>query len=299
MLDSRSFIIAPGPESPEAVEAAATVVQATLDNWVKPELERRQEAGSWPDEEPVRRFQVQFLDEETVVRLNDEVGGYLELDGGELIEINEFLSRSETGDVVGYRLPDEHAHHSHLTGWSNGKALFTTQHLAYRDPGRHEVLAGGREFLATAQDALEKRRLRACLDTAYSAAELLARAELLSCAPAVELVRGTSSHKGIGKAYNAWTGHLKNGDARFAVALNRLTDLRLTARYGREGQVVDEEEARSLLAVLVEMEKHVARLAEGPLHEMPDQFTVVAARNLKPGELVEAEATSIFPVKDD
>jgi uncharacterized protein (UPF0332 family) len=299
VLDPRRFVIAPGPESPEAVEAAATVVEMTLDSWINPEVERRTEAGSWAEGERVRRFQVQFLDESVVVRLNDEVDGYLQVDGGGFVEMNELLSRSEIGDVVDYRLPDEIAHHSHFTAWSHGGAWFTTHQLAFRDPGRHEVLAGGREFLATARDALAERRLRACFDTAYSAAELLARAELLSCAPAIQLALGTSSHKGIGKAYNAWTGHLGNGDARFAAALNRLGELRLTARYGREGLMGDEEEAKTLLAVLTEMEEHVAHLAEAPLHEMPDQFTVIAARNVKPGEVVEASATSIFPVPAD
>jgi len=43
------------------------------------------------------------------------------------------------------------------------------------------------------------------------------------------------------------------------------------------------------------MERHVAHLAEAPMHELPNQFTVMAARPIKAGELVGMDATTLFP----
>jgi hypothetical protein len=70
----------------------------------------------------------------------------------------------------------------------------------------------------------------------------------------------SSTHKRVSAAYNAWAVHLKNDDLRFAGTLNRL--------------------------------------AEGPMHELPDRFKVIATRELQPGELIDRDATTIFPSGD-
>jgi GMP synthase-like glutamine amidotransferase len=59
----------------------------------------------------------------------------------------------------------------------------------------------------------------------------------------------------------------------------------------------DEAEATELLAVLEDREKHVTHMAEAPIHELPDQFTVLATREIKAGEPVGADAVTVMPPK--
>ncbi len=169
--------------------------------------------------------------------------------------------------------------------------------LGHRDPSRHEVLAVAREFLAAAKESLEAQRLHPFFDNANSAVELLAKAELLSCAPTIGVARETSSHRTLSQAYNLWVGHLENGDCRFSEALNLLAKLRRQARYLTTQLEGDEVEATRLLKVLEQMERHVSHLVEAPMHELPGGFSVLATRELKAGELLGPDAMTVFPGK--
>lgn len=275
-----------------------SLFQSIVETWVNPEVERRREEGTWLEGRRVGRFQVQFLDDhETTTRLNEEVQGILTVKATGPIEKGQAITAADFSEISGYQLPDQHAHHPHVTGFSHNGMWFFTFQLGRRDPARHEVLAAAREFLAAAHAALEAGRLRVCLDAANSAVELLAKAELLSCAPTIEIAQKAASHRTLSQAYNVWAGRLGNSDRRFSDALNRLAALRRQARYLTAELDGDEAEAIELIAVLDDMEKHVAHLVKAPMHELPDQFTVMAARQIKAGELVGPDATTLFPSK--
>jgi uncharacterized protein (UPF0332 family) len=264
--------------------------------YVEPEIARREAASEWSDGTAVIRFQVQFLDDgEVRTRLNDEVGGYLEVKATGPFEEGQLITAGDFSEIVGYRLPDEHAHHPHVTAFQHHASWFLAFELGGRDPARHDVVSAGREFLAAAHDALASGRLRVCLDNAHSAVELLAKAELLSCAPTIEVAQQSSSHRTLLQAYNIWSGRLGNSDQRFAQALNRLAKLRRKARYLSSDLDCDVSDAEKLLSVLDDMERHVTHLAEAPMHELPNRFTVLASRQISAGELIGMDATTLFP----
>jgi hypothetical protein len=281
-----------------AVESATTLLTNMVATYVDPEIVRRQQAGEWLDGTTVFRFQVQFLDAgEIQTRLNEEVKGFLTVKAAGPVEAGQQITAADFTEIRDYRLPDEYAHHPHVTAFVHNSEWFLSFQLGGRDPARHEVLAAGREFLAAAHDALAAKRLRVCLDNANSAVELLAKVELLSCAPTIEIAQKSTSHRTLSQAYNIWSRRLGNSDQRFAEALNRLAALRRRARYLENDLDCDQEEPSELLSVLGDMERHVAHLAEAPMHELPSRFTIMAARELKAGELVGPDATTLFPAK--
>jgi hypothetical protein len=276
--------------------AAKTMFASMTEIWVTPEIERRRQAGTWGEDDVVYRFQVQFLDEdEVVVRVNDEVKGVLTVKANGPVEKDQEVYMEDFSEISSYQLPDEYAHHPHVTAVFHHETWFMGYQLGHRDPSRHEVLAAGREFLAAAADDLQANRLRPFFDNANSAVELLAKAELLSCAPTIEIARESGSHRTLSQAYNVWVGHLENGDRRFSDALNRLAKLRRQGRYLTTELEADEGEANEILGVLQDMERHVSHLAEAPMHELPNGFSVLATRELKAGELLGAEAMTVFP----
>jgi HEPN domain len=298
------MVTAASEETPTSAEDAAgtkvglSLFESMTVNWVKPEVLARREDGSWTDEDLVYRFQVQFLDnDEVAVRLNGEVQGVLEAKATRAIEKGEEVFEDDFSEISGYRLPEEYAYHPHVTGFCFKGEWFLAFQLGHRDPARFEVLAAGKEFLATAHEALAAGRLRAFFDVANSAVELLAKAELLSCGPTIEYALKSVSHRTLSSAYNIWTGRLGNSERRFADALNRLAKLRRQARYIDNELEGDEAEAAELLATLDEMERHVSHLAEAPMEELKDGFTVLATRELKAGELLGADEMTIFPAK--
>jgi len=270
--------------------------QGMVTAYVEPEIARREVASDWTEGTPVLRFQVQFLDDgEVRTRLNNEVGGVIEVKATGPIKKGQLITADDFSEITDYRLPDEHAHHPHVTAFLHHSSWFLAFQLGERDPARHDVLAAGREFLRAAHDALADHRLRVCLDNAHSAVELLAKAELLSCAPTIEVAQRFTSHRSLLQAYNVWSGRLGNSDQRFAQALNRLAKLRRRARYLSSDLDCDAAEGAELLSVLDDMEQHVAHLAEAPMHELPDRFTVIASRKIKAGELVGMDAITLLP----
>lgn len=288
------------PVSPEVApaheEAGKTMFDSMTEIWVTPEVERRRHAGTWGEDDVVYRFQVQFLEEdEVVVRVNDEVKGILTVKATGPVEKGQEIYMEDFSEISGYQLPDEYADHPHVTAVFHHETWFMSYQLGHRDPSRHEVLAAGREFLSAADDDLQAHRLRPFFDNANSAVELLAKAELLSSAPTIEIARECGSHRTLSQAYNVWVGHLENGDRRFSDALNRLAKLRRQGRYLTTDLEADEDEANGILAVLRDMERHVSHLAEAPVHELPSGFSVLATRELKAGELLGADAMTVFP----
>jgi hypothetical protein len=286
-------------ESAVGTEVGLSLFESMRINWIEPEVLSRRAGGHWDADDVVYRFQVQFLDhDEVAVRLNEEVKGILEVKAIGPIEKGQEVFEDDFSEVSGYRLPEEYAYHPHVTGFAFKDQWFVSFQLGHRDPSRFEVLAVGREFLATARDALAAGRLRAFFDTASSAAELLAKAELLSCGPTIECALKSNSHRYLSNAYNIWTGRLENSERRFADALNRLAKLRKEARYLENELEGDEAEATELLTTLEDMERHVAHLAEAPMEDLRDEFTVLATRELKAGELLDKDAMTLFPAKE-
>ena len=272
---------------PDLARVGSTLFQEMLSRFVEPEVSRRQEAGEWPVDAGIYRFQVLFHQErEPEVRFNEQVGGMLEAVAARALEKGEDVMLEDIAGVKGYKPRSEDDGVPHVTAFAHRDGWSLAFEFNYRHPRRFEYLASGREFAASACEALSAGRVGVALDNAFSACELLAKAELLSCHPTVDDALASNSHGAVARPYSLWA-RLDNTDARFVRLLYRLQELRPAGRYLNKELTVDADQASELIALLSEMEQHVTRVANGEdAGESPRGFNVIAARDIKAGQLV-------------
>jgi hypothetical protein len=264
--------------------------------YVLPEVERRRADATF-DDDLVFRFQV-LLPEggEPEVRLNHEVAGTVMVTATRTIAAGEEVTVDDISGVSEYTPGPEDAGVPHVTGFlhrDGWSLVFEFNRGGHSD--RFEFLRLGGDYLETAREALDGGRLQAFADNAYSACELLAKAELLSSRPTVELVLNSHSHAGVSRPYNAWA-KLRNSDPRFAKLLGRLAEMRPAARYLQRELPLDPAGATDLLHLLEEMHAHVqAAVADGSGRGEPNVFYVYAARELRAGEIVRRGDFTLTP----
>lgn len=268
-----------------------------VSRYVLPEVERRKAAGTFRVE-AVTRFQVLFGDErDAEVRLNQDVGGSIVATATRAIAAGEEVAVDDISGISEYTPRDQDAAVPHVTafahrgGWS---IVFEFGRGGHSD--RFEFFHLGIEYLETAREALQAARLRPAIDNAFSACELLAKAELLSNSPTVEVVLSSSSHNAVARPYHTWA-KLGNTDVRFAKLLGRLTQLRVSARYRERDLGVDHAGVDEILELLEEMRSHVeAQLQEESHPDEANVFYVYATRAIQAGEIVRRGDFSIYPL---
>jgi hypothetical protein len=267
-----------------------------LARFVLPEVERRRADGSFGDD-LVYRFQVLFPEgAQPEVRLNGDVGGTADVTAARVLARGEDVRVEDISGVSSYTPRREDAGVSHVTafmhrdGWSLAFEFGRGGHS-----NRFEFLRLGVDYLETARRALAEGRLGPFVDNALSACELLAKAELLSTRPTVDLVLNSRSHDAIARPYHAWA-KLGNTDVRFAKLLGRLAERRSAARYLDRDLDVDESDAEQIAGLLGEMREHAeARVNGGGGRAEPDVIYAYATRELRAGELVLGGDLSVMP----
>jgi uncharacterized protein (UPF0332 family) len=159
---------------------------------------------------------------------------------------------------------------------------------------RFEILRLAEAFYTAAELAIESGLLAPFLDLAYSTCELLAKAELLSQRPTVELVLNSKKHAGVASAYHQWAD-LENTDRRFARLLGQLGNHRSAARYGARPLAIDLVSAAEIRSLLLEMRNYVRRQVESnPGAGEPNVFYAYAAREMRAGEVVGTDDFTII-----
>lgn len=234
-------------------------------------------------------------DEAAVVRLNREVGGTVTARATRPIEAGEEVAIEDMAGITAYTPREEDAEVPHVTAFLLADGWSVAFKFGYRDPRRHEHLQAGREFLATARDAHAAGRLRTFADNAFSAVELLAKAELLCNAPTIELALAARRHGGVSSPYNLWA-RLGNTDARYAALLNQLGNMRGAARYLNGELTLTSAEAAAMLAVLDEMAEYVRAAVEEPVSERG--YQVIATRPIRAGTLVKRDDFTLKPLPE-
>lgn len=275
-------------ESPSVEQWGQPLFDDVVERFVVPEIERRRDAGTFADDECVYRFQVLFPESGgQEIRLNDEVAGSILAVATRAIDKGEEVTLEDISGVTEYTPPPEDAGVPHVTaflhrdGWSLAFQFGRGGH-----PDRFEFLRLAQDFLETARQALAASRFSSFVDAAYSAAELFAKAELLSNRPTVDLVLQSRSHGAVTSNYDAWA-KLGNSDLRFAKLLNRLADLRPAARYRQRPFVFDLTRGQELLADLDAMLEHVRiGVVSGVSDAEGNVFYMYATREILAGELV-------------
>lgn len=286
------------PDEPDLERIGATLFQDVLDRYIVAEVERRQETGEWTDDTGLYRFQVLMPpDGENEVRLNEQVRGTIQAVATRAIEKGEEVVVEDFSGVKGYEPLPEDAGVPHVTAFLHRDGWSLAFEFSYRHPRRFEHLELATGFAATARDALAADRLNVALDNAFSAVELLAKAELLSCHPTIEAALAASSHGAVATPYSLWA-RLDNTDPRFVRLLYRLQELRPAGRYLNKALALKDDEPESLLTLLAEMEAHVRRVVEGAdTREGPHGFNVIATRDIKAGQLVMRSDFTLRPPK--
>lgn len=165
-------------EQEQGAEVSGRALQQFMDIYVLPEIGRRQELGLLDKPLNLRAAQIIFFPDRRTpeVRINSEVKaiGEVKLKDGVTKKPGEAVFESEREGLGKINLTDEddpdcgHATMVKLGDFRYNKGL-SREHI-----GRAE------EFYAAAKFSLDKGNIAACFDNLYSAAELAAKAFLLT-----------------------------------------------------------------------------------------------------------------------
>ncbi len=236
-------------------EALGKGFENLWDLFVLPEVQKRLDAGNLT--EPVVITAVQIIlppdDAPAQVRLNDEVKAYA------VPRYKPGISKAAGEPVYSHELEalrditltdDEEPDAGHLTGlWlDNG---WTVRFNFRRNRGlARKHLEAAEQFYRSAEFAAGNGDWRAFADNAFSAAELAAKALLLTMGD--RELREKGSHRKVHARYNLF-GQLGNADSTHRDTFNKLAQLRPRARYIEGDVSVAQEDARGHLETLREM----------------------------------------------
>lgn len=232
------------------------LLQNAFDLWINPEIERRREADLLPDNFVFRGAQVIMdLDlQAPKVRLNEEIRAVAQARAARAVEAGEPVTEDDLQSIEDIMLTDEDPNAGHLTLMSfKGRWIiaFDFRYNAERVAGTIEA---AREFLDSAASALERNQMRAFAENLFGATELMAKGTLLML-PDEKVLKG-KKHSLISSRYNLW-GKSGNIDQRYIKLLNRLANIRSSARYLQKEFSIEHSEAKEMLDTAEDMHKNL------------------------------------------
>jgi hypothetical protein len=267
------------------------------ERFINPEVGRRRTAGSMGADELVWRYQVLLPPgQEPVIRLNEEVRGQVLAEVGRDLGVGDDVYLEDIVRVSGFEPEPEERGTPYIAAFAHGTGWVMSYDLSWRHPLADKHLALGSDFAASAQEAHAAARLAVALDCAYSASELLAKAELLSCSPTIKAAVSARKHAGVVTPYTLWA-RLGNTEQRFATLLHRLAQLRPSARYLNGELSADREEVARLMETLAEMERYVRGVVTGDPAYRRHRYQVIATREIRAGRLAKDSDCTIVPPK--
>ena len=158
---------------------------------------RSPSSGEAAEGTAIYRFQVLLHpDGAPEIRLNDQIGGAVQATATRAVAAGEVVTTDDFSAVKSYEPMPEDADVPHITAFAHRGGWSISFDFTYRHPRRFDHLSAGRDFAATAREALAAGRVGAALENAHSAVELLAKAELLSCRPTIDEAISARSHGG-------------------------------------------------------------------------------------------------------
>ncbi|HEY5815759.1 MAG TPA: hypothetical protein VIS95_05405 [Solirubrobacterales bacterium] len=278
--------------------ATAAMAGDELWEWMRsvhlePEIARRLATGDLEEGSRIWFAQVLFWqDRPPQVRLNEEVQGTLQAEARGPIEKGQEITTEDMGSVSGFLLPEADGDAAHITMLVTATGPCLVFDAAYNTLRIQSQLKAADEFLKIAAVAVEHGTLRAFAENAFGACELLASAELLWLPDKRVMTR---KHMTVRSFYNQWA-KLENTDLRFAGLLNRLGELRASARYLRADFELGNSEASEILSLLGEMRDHVeaVRVKRTLGNRVPRGYRVIATRDMRAGEMMTPGDAQLF-----
>jgi len=159
--------------------------QHAMELWFEPEIKRRQDAGLIPKPYGLKAAQVIIHADSrpNEVRLNEEVAimAGAKVKEGANKAIGDYLSLNEIDGIEKWYLPEsENSNCGHFTVVSLAGNWYCTFDFRYNKAQSRALLAAAEEFLSVASYALATNMLRATADNLFSAAELAAKAYVIT-----------------------------------------------------------------------------------------------------------------------
>lgn len=223
----------------------------SLEIWINPEVERRQQAGLLSNGFVLNAAQIIWTaDGSPEVRLNEEVRAVMRFRAARALKSGEHITEDDIADIHDVELTSQDANAAHETIIRHRGCWWIKWDCRYNASRVADHLDVAREFLDAAAFSLQKGNLHAFVENLFAVAELLAKGQLLLL-PDAALLKA-KKHAAIRVPYNHW-GKLGNTDLRFTDLLNRATRLRECARYLRTPMKLDMAEAKQMLRVAEEM----------------------------------------------
>jgi HEPN domain-containing protein len=195
------------------------------------------------------------------VRLNEEVCGVftLNLPEGQGLVPGQTLTLPELfkHQIRDMALTMAEANCGHFTLVFLGTGYFLTFDFRYNAGRIEQLLVRAEEFLEAATSALRRKRYSAFVENLFAAVELLAKATLMIHPD--ERVLTNKKHDFVRTEINRYRKH-GNIPAPFTRLLNRLTELRPSARYSDAPFLVDHDVARRMSWTARRFFKHVDQI---------------------------------------
>ncbi len=242
--------------NPENKRARALWDQA-MALWVQPEIERRQEEGLLDKPFVLKQWQVVFFPGRTKpeVRLNEEAKIIVQfkLKKGRAVKKGEPIFADDVEDILldTARLPDDEIDAGHISAFQQNEEWHLKFDFRYNKGKARSHIEAANEFLEMSKHALEKQMYIAFADTCFSAAELLAKAELLLIQQPIK-----DTHPSIQISYSK---HVESGNAPegFKDCLNRLAGYRTDGRYQKSMRKMGKDDASEFLDTVLEVKRHI------------------------------------------
>jgi uncharacterized protein (UPF0332 family) len=233
-------------------EFVQNLMQQVHELWISPEVERRREAGRLPDDFKIRAAQVIMnLDADAPeVRFNEEIKVLAEAEWTRDVDYGEEVTEADVERISDLVLTDQDPNEGHLTLMLFKGRWILAFDFRYNASHVAATLNAAREFLDVATFALDQHQMRAFTDNLFSAAELMAKGVLLMGAD--KNLLKSKKHTFISSKFNL-SGKWGQTDPRYVKLLNRLQDLRGSARYLDKNFTLSAEEASDMLGTAEDM----------------------------------------------
>jgi hypothetical protein len=194
-----------------------------------PEIERRRQTGSLPDNFFPYAAQVLFPQEgRPSVLLNVEVRGEARLGQFGDRKTGDDIYIEDLNHLEVFDLPDDLLDHGHFTILRSGSAWRMMFNFLSGRAKARDMLELARQYHKVAVSSHSLGFSGPTIDNLFSASELICKAELiLHRSPAVT----SKTHSSVGSAINRWS-RLGNIDSAFVALFNKLSQQRPNARYG-------------------------------------------------------------------
>lgn len=158
---------------------AKRLIEQTLNNWVNPELEKRKSVNKLSSTFKLIAAQVIFsVGGKPIVRINNEVKVIIQAKFNRPIKKDEAVFDRDIENIISFRLTDEEHDFGHITIIKLTKGWFVGFSFIYDVSKSKELYDISIQFMKSAYSDLQEKRYRPFIESAFIAAENLAKARI-------------------------------------------------------------------------------------------------------------------------